>query len=120
MKPAFTWKLGTLKGSAASTFRSFNQSFVLADKVLYRLTDSSSESHFSVQPVAKFQAFLGEVAFVEVLYHITYLTFPPFVMFFLTKYLAFCRVLNGMDYYFYLLAIRKGYCNFLQCPTIMK
>lgn len=81
MKPAFTWKLGTLKGSAASTFRSFNQSFVLADKVLYRLTDSTSESPFKVQPVAKFQAFLGEVAFVEVLYQITNLKIFPSVNF---------------------------------------
>lgn len=64
--PTFTWKLGTIKGSAASTFRSFNQSFILAGKVLYRLATESGQSSFKTEPVAQFHSFLGDVAFVEV------------------------------------------------------
>lgn len=63
--PSFTWKLGTIKGTAASTFRSFNQSFILAGKVLFRLERGSDPSSYATRAVAEFPDFLGDVAFVE-------------------------------------------------------
>lgn len=63
--PAFTWKLGTIKGSAASTFRSFNQSFILSGKILYRLIEGPGQSNYNTEQVAKFPEFLGDIAFME-------------------------------------------------------
>lgn len=65
VKHSFQWKLGKIQGSAASTFRSLNESFIFVGKTLYRLTDKSADQNFITEAVAQPPEIVGEVSFVE-------------------------------------------------------